>query len=80
VVVRAAQFFALKEVSLAENTDQAVIWVDDGQSTDIMVGEKLDCIGDTRLGLNGHDIAYHYVFGFHWYLLIVPLIASETPS
>jgi hypothetical protein len=79
VVMRGAQFFALEEVSFAENADEAVIWVDDGQSTDIMVGEKLECIGNARLGLDGHDIAYHYVFGFHRYLLIAPLIASEMP-
>src|SRR5215469_2194940 len=78
VVMRGAKFFALKQISLAEDPDQPVIWVDDRQSTDIMVGEKLDSISDTRLGLDGHDIVYHHVFSFHWYLLYAVHPRSPT--
>src|SRR5271165_1357887 len=80
VVMRSAQFLAFEQIGLAENSDQTIIRADDRQCTDIMVGEKLDRIGNAGLGFDGHDVAYHNVFGFHRYLQVVPSIVADAPS
>jgi hypothetical protein len=53
------------QVGFTEYANQVFRVVENGESTDVVLRQELDCIGDIGAGTGGHDIADHDIDSAH---------------